>query len=238
MVDKLSFDKHTLEPVLAERLADLMFEIGKDSSKAKQQVVAVKWFERALDTLEGRDLETLSHDAGELYVSIVHGTVRALLQCPGEGHRAKAWNTVDKLNAQAGDTLAVLLLKLDLYASDATSPAPYYHDVLRKIVHKVHLTEINIKTILHHVHKLRLLEPELATNILVSLLLDRLLDADKPTWVERVLVTIFWNIMTSVNPAAQRRPLENVVNSLIGGCTSIIGPSATHAIQIVGCLFT
>ena len=237
MVNKLILGKDNLEPVLAERLADLMFEIGKDRVKAKQEEAALKWFEGALDTLEGRDLETLGHDAGELYISIMHGTVKALLQCPGEEYRAQAWNMAHKLNAQAGDTLAVLLLKLDLYASDSTSPTLDYHDSLQKIVHKVHLTEINLKTILHHVHKLRLLDSELATEVLVSLLLDRLLDADKPAWVERVLVTTFWNILTSANPAAHRSPLENVVGSLFRECTRAIGTSATHAIQIVGCLF-
>jgi len=68
----LSENQDTLEPATAEVLADLCYEVGKDLLKKKDYVVAVRWLERAYDTLTMRDIERMSVDSGELRCSVLH----------------------------------------------------------------------------------------------------------------------------------------------------------------------
>jgi hypothetical protein len=61
-----------LTPKSAETLADLLYEIGKDSLKKLNPEAAVRWLERAYDTLGEQDMELLSPEAGELRLSTMH----------------------------------------------------------------------------------------------------------------------------------------------------------------------
>jgi hypothetical protein len=61
-----------LTPKSAETLADLFYEIGKDSLKKNNHEVAIRWLERAYDTLGKQDMELLSPEAGELRLSTMH----------------------------------------------------------------------------------------------------------------------------------------------------------------------
>lgn len=65
--------KHcALELAAAENFADLLFEIGKERLHRKDGHVAIKWFERAYDTLTAQESDRLSQDAVELRLSIMH----------------------------------------------------------------------------------------------------------------------------------------------------------------------
>lgn len=55
---------------LAETAADLYYEIGKSLYKKRTLEPANKWFERALASLDNCNAEGLSHNAGELRMSI------------------------------------------------------------------------------------------------------------------------------------------------------------------------
>jgi hypothetical protein len=61
-----------LTPKSAETLADLLYEIGKDSLKKNDHEMAIRWLERAYDTLGEQDMELLSPEAGELRLSTMH----------------------------------------------------------------------------------------------------------------------------------------------------------------------
>ena len=53
----------------SESHADLFFEIGKDLLGKRSYEYAVRWLERAHDTLSEKELEELGSDAGELRLS-------------------------------------------------------------------------------------------------------------------------------------------------------------------------
>lgn len=57
----------------AETLADLLYEMGKESLSKCQYEAATKWLERAYDTLGEQEMEMLSPEASELRLSTMHG---------------------------------------------------------------------------------------------------------------------------------------------------------------------
>lgn len=65
--------KDALHPGTAEKLADLLYEIGKDSLNKRNYEAASRWLERAYDTLEEQEMELLSPEAGELRLCTMHG---------------------------------------------------------------------------------------------------------------------------------------------------------------------
>ena len=224
---------NALGPILAEDLADLLFEIGKDLIARSNFGAAVQWLEKAHDLLISHNLECLSSDVGELQLAIMHSLVKALIHVPGEDARRKASSMLSDLDARSSDRLVIQLLKLDLLSTESTAPDQAYFDVLLRIVGTVHVSEPNLKTIMHHVHKLRPGSPGLAHCILQALLLDRLVDAEEPEWVEKVLVTIIWNAAVSTHSAVEFSSMKQLLTKLKDKLNQPIGASATHAAQMV-----
>ena len=222
-----------MDSVLAENLADLLLEIGKDCSSKASHEVAAQWLERAYDILMSRDLEELSSDAGDLQTAIMHALARALLKLPGDEARRKAWNIADDLDSGPNDKLAVLILKLDLFETEAGADSQGYCSILLRIVRVVHVTDTTFKTVLHYIHKLRALNPTLAHTVLDELSLKRLVGTEIPEWLEKVLVTMVWNITTSTSIAAGTTLLRQTLDSLLDRSSRPIGASATHAAQIL-----
>ena len=233
MLTKLGPRYSEFDPALAENLADLLLEIGKDQMEKLLYSDAITWLEKAYDILLGQTIEALSSNAKDLQISVMHRMVKALMGLRGEDSRAKAWNIVRNMETESGDKLAVLLLRLDLYTVDSTSSPQDFCDTLQKIVRTVHLTDSNLKTALHHVHNLRHRSPAMAHTVLASLLTERLVDAGEPKWLERVLVTTIWNITTSPDPVNELGLLGELLDTLGNKFNKVINPSATHAIQIV-----
>lgn len=233
MLAKLTSALVELDPALAEELSDLLFEIGKDRVKKALWSDAILWLEKAHDTLACQSLEALSSDAGELRVSIMVRMARALINVEDGDTKARAWNVFRELDIECGDRLAVLLLKLELYAADSSSSAEEYRDVLQKIVRTTHLTDLNFKTVLHHVHRLRLWTPTMAHTVLACLLSERLLGADQSAWLEKTFVTVIWNCTTSAEFPDANSSLLHVFDVTAAASCVTLSNSATHAAQIV-----
>ena len=233
MLNKANLDADNLESASAEEFADLFFEIGCSQSKQMQWAEAVHWLERAHNILLSQSQDLLSSDAGELRVSIMHDLARALLKLESDGSQEKAWNILRELELDYGDRLVILLLKLDILATDVSHSAQNYCDILRKIVRSVHLTDTNVKTIIHHVHKLRSRSPLMAHRVLVTLLSERLLGTQETKWIEKVLITIIWNCSNSADCLDVLTSLSEVFDTLADSTTQILSPYAIHAAQIV-----
>ena len=233
MLAKIKVDVQELEPSSAEGLADTLFEIGNSQVTELKWSEAIPWLEKAHDILAGQSLEVLSSDAGELQISVMHSMARALINQQDQGSRTKAWNIIRELEIECGDRLAVLLLKLEVLAFDGEASVQDYCDVLQRIVRTVHLTDTNVKTIIHHVHELRSRSPPMAHTVLNTLMMERLLGAENQKWVEKVLVTIVWNYTTFADFLNTLNPLTELFDTFDATSTSVLSPSATHAAQIV-----
>ena len=180
-----------------------------------------------------QDLGRLSSDASELQVAVMHAMVKALIDDDSEDNRRKAWNIIEELDIAHGDRLAVLLLKLDLYARDDAFSPQYFGDVLQKIVRTIHLTDNNVKAALHYVHTLRSRNPRIAHTILVSLATERLLGLENSAWLEKTLMTIIWNCTTSTELKDGHDLLKIVFDTLLADTGRTVSQSATHAAQVV-----
>lgn len=221
-----------IEAAVAETLADVLFEIGRSQALKQQYKLAVQWLECARDILVSQRPEELSADAGEVRSCIMHSTVRALLKEPSQENTLKAWNIIHELEGETGDRVAVSLLKLELLTVDQAAVQDYY-EVLRHIVRQIHLSDVNVRTILYHMHELRRRSARLAHNVLVEFLDDRLLTMDEIAWVEKMLVTIIWNITTSADLTDLSNTIEELLDRVAAKSSLAIGTSATHAAQIV-----
>jgi len=230
---KFDASTDTLDPVLTENLADLLLEIGRDCSSKALHEVAAQWLERAYDVLMSRGLEELSSDAGDLQTAIMHALARALMKMPEDEARSKAWNIVNDLDSGPSDRLSVLILKLDLFKNEPGAETREYCNILLRIIRMIHVAETTFKTVLHYIHKLRSQSPTLTHTALDEFLLKRLVGVEKPEWLEKVLVTIVWNITASTNIAAETALLKQTLDSLSAQSSHLIGPSATHAAQIL-----
>lgn len=233
MLSKISFDSLDLEPSSAEEWADTLFEIGRSQSRRSRWSEAVYWLEKAHDAITGQDLQELSSDAENLQIGILHGLARAFINQKGEDNRAKAWDIIHKLSVECGNRLIVLLLKLDVFALDPTHASQNYRDVLQTIVNTVHLSDTNIKTVLHHAHKLRTISPVMVHDILIPLLTQRLLGTEKPDWLERVFVIIIWNSTTFTDFQDIFSSLTELLDTLASISSKALSPSATHTAHIV-----
>ncbi len=221
----------------AEIQADLFFEIGKDQIGKLHPTEALKWLTKSYEAISGQDLDELTSDAPELQVSIMHSMVKALMALGGDENIARAWNIVQDLDIRYSGKLAVLLLKLDLYALNPMFPPQDYCDVLQRIVRTVHVTNTNVKTALHHVQKLRARNARMAHTVLVSLTTERLLDVEDFEWLEKTLITSVWNCTTSTELDDAISLLGDFLNTLHTNLGKAISPSATHAAQIVRSLY-
>lgn len=233
MLAKIRPDPAELEPSSAEELADILFEIGRSQNCKSQWLEVIFWLGKAHDAISGQELQALSCNAEELQIGIFHGLARAFINEGGEENRAKAWDIIHKLDVECGNRLVVLLLKLDAFALDSKYSPQDYCEVLQTIVRTVHLTDTNIKTILHHVHKLRGRSSAMAHTVLSMLLSQRLLGAGEPKWLEKVFVTIIWNSAVSTDLSDVLQLLAELLDTLASGSVHALSPSATHAAQIV-----
>ena len=72
MYSKILIHLKWLDPATAQDIADLLYEIGKESFRKQEHEIAVKWLERAYDVLSTQSLERLSFNAGDLRMNILH----------------------------------------------------------------------------------------------------------------------------------------------------------------------
>ena len=235
MYAKINSIADTLDVTATENLADVLLEIGKSIFKQGDSPGALYWLDGAYEELSKHEMESMSGEAGDLKVSIMHHLVKVLMRLEGEEHRARAWNIVRDLEINHGGRLAVSLLKLDLFAQEPEPSAQDYQLILDKIILSVHLTEANVKTILHHLHQLRRWSPLLAQKSLATLISQRLLEATEPAWIEKAIVMSVWNVTTTSAISDPIQTLRDLFDEVAGAgnLANGLGQQATHAAQIL-----
>ena len=178
-------------------------------------------------------MEGLSADAGELQLSIMHLLVKNLIKIGSEEYRNQARNVLDEMDSEYGNSLVVLLLRLEYFLGDPDSSVQDYSDTLQRIVCTVHLTDSNIKTVLYHVHRLRQRSSHQAHQIVEYFVLHRLVDSKEPSWMEKGLITMIWNCTTSIDFSDGLTRLAKVFDNISANLGKILSSSATHAAQVV-----
>ena len=162
----------------------------------------------------------------------MHKMVKTLIHLETDANRNKAWEIIHNLEVEHGERLAESLLKLDLLAAESGPSPQGYSDVLQKIVDRVPLNESNIRTILHHTHRLRSRSPSMAKCVLIHLISKRLLNAEKCAWLEKTLVTVIWYCTSSEIPGSLDS-MGGLFDAVAVYLAAALSHSATHAAQIL-----
>ncbi|KAI2632325.1 meiosis protein SPO22/ZIP4 like-domain-containing protein [Hypoxylon sp. NC1633] len=178
------------DPASAENLTDTLFEIGKDLAAKKNFSLAGKWLERAFEFINSQQLEQLSREAVELRLAISQALIQAYLSTNTTDDFQKAENHVHYIEAEIGDKLVVLILKLELLLS---SPAEIfdsnaYAEVLRRMIRSLDISESSFNLVIHHIRKLVDKSPSLASSVLDEFITSQVLSTQHDAWVERAIV--------------------------------------------------
>lgn len=219
-----------LSPDYAERLADVLYEIGKSLSGRSDFVIATKWLERANEIINSQGLEQLSREGVELRLAILQALVTSLLGIGTPDGLEKARNYVDYIEAEAGNKMVVSLLKLELLQRTPAEvfDGEAYGDVLRHIIRNFGFSESGFKLTIHHIRKLHDKSPGAGCAVLDDFILA-LRGAEKHGWMEKAVVTRIWMITN------QRDCLEtvNAAQGVLGYLTTPLSAEAAVAAQAV-----
>ncbi|PGH23466.1 hypothetical protein AJ80_02420 [Polytolypa hystricis UAMH7299] len=196
MYSTLAAKHSSLEPVTTERLADLLYEIGKNMLDRTEYSSAVTWLRRSYDALSQHDVSALSVDAGELRLCVIHGLIRALLTRQDDSAKDEISKLFSMLETDYGNRPPVLLLNLEIMEKQPDSDYRIYHEKLCTFLRTIILTEANFKLLIHYIHQLHKQSTDLAADALQQLLHQRLVLHGDNALLEKCFVTLIW-IQTS-----------------------------------------
>lgn len=195
----------SLEPHYVEKLADVLYEIGKDMTAKKDFQMAVKWLDRAQEVINSHDLEQLSREALELRTAIIQAYITALVNTETNEGFTKADNLIEFLQSEMGSTMVVLVLRLELltkapaeiFNSDA------YANILSQMITCLSQKDLamdiagqsigdpDFKLIMHHIGKLHDKSPTLGWAVLDDFIMG-LAKSEQDRWIERLVTKRVW----------------------------------------------
>lgn len=218
-----------VDPETAERLSDILFEIGKDQLRRKQYDIAVRWLERSANALDTQEVDTLSADAGELKLAIFQSLTRALMGLNTPVTMKRAWDIVGLLEVDFDDNMIVPLLKLELLTASTEPDHQTYYTVLNKLIRSTVLTDANFKLVMHHIHRMKKLDEAATCRLLDDFLTMRLFSDKHVEWVEKAVITRLWISVKSREDAVGS--IYNLLDMVLQGLGQPLRASATHAAQ-------
>ncbi|KAJ2995371.1 hypothetical protein NUW58_g1292 [Xylaria curta] len=175
---------------LSEKLADAIFEIGRDLALQKNSVLAAKWLERAYELINAQELGHLSRDAIELRLAISQALIQVYLDIGELEYIKRAENHIAYIEGELGDKLVVLLFRTEVLLR---SPAEVfdskaYADILRRMIKSVDMSESSFKLLIHHIRKLDEKNHLAASSILDELLMTCITISQREQWFEKAVV--------------------------------------------------
>jgi hypothetical protein len=233
-IEQLDLADH---PLVAEQLADALYEIGKDQAQHRHHNQALQWLERAFRVLETRDFSTFSETAPDLHLSIMHLLAKSWLAMYSESNSTeptylqKAQEIVELMGLQYPDKMILNLLQLEVLGATSNPDINLYYGALIRMFKSIDLTRPNFKTLMYHLHKLRKLNVETARKALDDFLVLRLFHCDNPEWIERAVMMRIW--LTTSFPGKQSisKELKGFLEDVARNIASQLSNAAVHAAQ-------
>ncbi|KAL2116517.1 hypothetical protein VTJ04DRAFT_8685 [Mycothermus thermophilus] len=204
-----------LTPEHAERLADVLYEIGKSLSSDHNFVMAIKWLKRASEVINSQELEQLSREGLELRLAILQAMVTAFLGTETPEALEEAQNQIAFMESEASNKFVVALLKLELLQKMPAEvfDTEAYGDILRHIIRSFPVSDSAFKLIMHHTRRLHDKSPGAGCAVLDDLILA-LSRAEKYQWVEKAVVTRVWMITNQRDTVETIKIAEDVLGKL------------------------
>ncbi|KAI9677698.1 MAG: hypothetical protein M1829_002470 [Trizodia sp. TS-e1964] len=220
-------------PDVVERLADMLFDIGKDLLNKCVYSGAVKWLERSHNLLLCQGMEALTNAAKELRLDILQSLVKALLGLDTDDGRRKASILTAKALDDFGEQFLVLNLKLAIIVDDNSSPAADYHHVLQRMVQIADITDASFKLLLQHIHKLNTRDTDLAGQALDNLIISKLLPLGKIEIIEKAFITRLWMASSHAQHSFTLMSLQTLFEAISTHLHAPLSASSTNAAQMV-----
>ena len=220
-----------LTPDYAERLADVMFEIGRAMNAKSDYPMAVKWLERANRIVNGQNFENLSREGAELRMAILQALVTALLGTGRTDDLDQARKYVDCIEGEVGRKLVVSLLRLELLQKTPAEvfDSESYGDTLRCMIREFAFSEPAFKLIIHHIRKLHDKSPTSGSAMLDEFII-KLSRGDNDVWMEKAVVTRMWMITSQRDTFNTLDAIHEVLSKL----SRPLSAEAAVAAQAVG----
>jgi hypothetical protein len=242
MYNKGHLAENPVEPRYAERLADVLYEIGRDMSRKNDFQIAVKWLRRAQDVINSQDIEQLSPEALELRTAIMQAHVAALLHLDTKEDLEKAQNLIDFMQSEMGNTMVVLVLRLDVL--NKVPPEIFdsnaYAGVLSHMITSLKQLDVEMdpvnktvnepafRLINHHIGKLHSRSPELGCAVMDQFILA-LAKTKHESWMERLVTKRIWMAASRPDSITSIEAVQTTLSCLKNPLTA----EATIAVQTV-----
>lgn len=212
-----------LTPEYAEKLADVLYEIGKSLASRKDFPLAGKWLQRANEVINTPNLEHLSREGLDLRLAILQALVSALLATGSSTDLDKATKLVEYIELEVGNRPVVSLLKLEVFQK---TPAEIfdddaYGDVLRRLIKDFNSSDAGFKLIIHHIRKLHDKSPGAACAVLDDFILS-LRGVDDNSWMEKAVITRMWMI-------TNQRDTNETIETVRGVLSNLTRPLSAEA---------
>ncbi|KDN71034.1 hypothetical protein CSUB01_09154 [Colletotrichum sublineola] len=215
MYDKGHLEPQSLDPGSAEKMTEVLFEMGKDLSKKGNFPIAARWLERGYNVINAQDLERLSRDAIELRLAVCQALVHALLGMDTPDASQRALGLVNYVEAEVGDKPVALLLRLELLqkAPAEVFDVEAYASVLRRMVRTFTFSEAHFRLLVHHARKLHDKSPTQATDVVDGMLGGTVVSSGRDEWIERLVLLRIW---METNQRDSMRAVEGLEAVLVG----------------------
>ncbi|KAJ0162227.1 hypothetical protein CTA2_4896 [Colletotrichum tanaceti] len=228
MYDKGHLAPQSLDPSSAEKMTEVLYEMGKELSKRGDFPMAARWLERAYDVINAQDLVHLSRDAIELRLAVCQALVHAFLGVDTQGSSQRALELVNYIESEIGDKPVVLLLRLELLQKTPAEvfDVDAYADILRRMVRAFNFSEAHFKLLVHHARKLHDKSPTQATSVVDGMLRGTMASSGRDEWVERLVLLRIWMETTQRDSLAAVEGLATVLAGLQDNLEKPFGASA------------
>ncbi|KAK6002464.1 hypothetical protein QM012_002102 [Aureobasidium pullulans] len=237
---------------LAEKKADLTYEVGKSAFQRKQFSSAARWLEQSYQILDDIEPEMLSSDLCDLRVVVMLDYARSLIDVGDAVSLEKAFTLIATLDQEHGFKIEVQLSRLDIIYSKRPLDAEEFCGVINRIVRGAILSEGTFRSIIYQIQKLNAYDPERAgaTNHTalasstpgpyshlacqtLDVLLSRLIEQSSivQAWVEKIVVIRLHICSLSLHVQDHFPRLENLFEDIANRNGTKLSPEATHASQ-------
>lgn len=197
--------------------------------------MALKWLQRAHDTLSICEVDELSLGGLETRLAICQSLIRTYLGQQTAQARQEAERIIMDMEAQLGDKPVVLHWHVELLQHSPREEVDVqtYASILRRMVRAFDRSAENLDFLLHHVKELGERSIQLACALLDELLLQGVAAAKQHEHVGKVLIRRIWFSVKEEDAERSVSALANVLNTLYQLLHEPAEPAAAGAAHYV-----
>lgn len=225
---------HPLLQSDAEKIVDLLFEMGRECLSQHDADNAAKWLGRAIQMMDQDHV----HDAfagSDIRLGVLHCLVQSLSALPGEAYAVQAGDALDRLRSEYGAKLPTLLLSLEVACNQPAMNSDIVSTQIEAIMQTAHLIDANHRLVMHYIQKLSSASALHATRCLKKYILQRLIPEGNIDWTENGIVNYLamYTIQKPVDPTTRVQSLEQDLDVFCDTTACGLSPIAAQSAHVL-----